>query len=165
LGADSLNIPLATCHLRNKYELVGEFEESYTKVYPEIHCPPSAVSHYNCSFSSGGLNVGVEDEPCSIIDTILLAQLPDISEAGTSPDVYVFGKLHPFVPFLNFWFLNFGFLCTQVQYYLGTHELTGPAFASAHVNLAWNTLAPVNILFCAVVAAVPVHEEMSWLNA
>ena len=39
---------------------------------------------------------GVEDEPCSIIDTKLLAQLPDIAEAGTSPDVYVFGKLHPF---------------------------------------------------------------------
>ena len=28
LGADSLNTPLAMCHLRNKYELVGEFEES-----------------------------------------------------------------------------------------------------------------------------------------
>ena len=40
---------------------------------------------------------GVEDDPpCCIIDTKLLTQLPDTAEAGTSPDVYVFGKLHPF---------------------------------------------------------------------
>ena len=34
-----------------------------------------------------------------------------------------------------------------------------------HVNLSWNAVAPENIFVCAVVAADPLHEEMSWLNA
>jgi len=35
----------------------------------------------------------------------------------------------------------------------------------SHVYFARNAVAPENIVLCAVVAAVPVHEEMSWLNA
>ena len=35
----------------------------------------------------------------------------------------------------------------------------------SHVYFARNAVAPENIKLCAVVAAVPVHEEMSWLNA
>ena len=47
-----------------------------------------------------------------------------------------------------------------------SHELAGPVTASSHVNLAWNAVAPSNMRACASVsAAVPVHEEMSWLNA
>ena len=46
-----------------------------------------------------------------------------------------------------------------------SHELAGPVTALVHVNLSWNAVAPENILLCAVVAAVPVQEEMSWLNA
>ena len=34
-----------------------------------------------------------------------------------------------------------------------------------HRNLAWNAVASKNMYVCAVVAAVPVHEEMMWLNA
>ena len=34
-----------------------------------------------------------------------------------------------------------------------------------HVNFARNAVAPENMPVCADVAAVPVHEEMSWLNA
>ena len=45
-----------------------------------------------------------------------------------------------------------------------SHELAGPVTALVHVNLSWNAVAPENILLCAVVAAVPVQEEMSWLN-
>ena len=37
--------------------------------------------------------------------------------------------------------------------------------ALVHVYLAWNAVAPENIHSCTVVAADPVHEEMSWLNA
>jgi len=44
-----------------------------------------------------------------------------------------------------------------------SHELAGPEVLQ--VYFAWNAVAPENILDCAVVAAVPVHEEMSWLNA
>ena len=44
-----------------------------------------------------------------------------------------------------------------------SHELAGPEVP--HVYFAWNAVAPENISDCAVVAAVPVHEEMSWLNA
>jgi hypothetical protein len=46
-----------------------------------------------------------------------------------------------------------------------SHELAGPVTALVHVNLSWNAVAPENIFVCAVVAADPVHEEMSWLNA
>ena len=42
-----------------------------------------------------------------------------------------------------------------------SHELAGPVMGSVHVNLAWNAVAPRNMSVCAVVAAVPVHEEMS----
>ena len=45
------------------------------------------------------------------------------------------------------------------------HELAGPVTAWSHVYFARNAVAPENIKLCAVVAAVPVHEEMSWLNA
>ena len=31
--------------------------------------------------------------------------------------------------------------------------------------MAWNAVASKNMYVCAVVAAVPVHEEMMWLNA
>ena len=34
-----------------------------------------------------------------------------------------------------------------------------------HLNFASNAEAPENIFACADVAAGPVHEEMSWLNA
>ena len=44
-----------------------------------------------------------------------------------------------------------------------SHELAGPEVS--HVYFARNAVAPENIKLCAVVAAVPVHEEMSWLNA
>ena len=44
-----------------------------------------------------------------------------------------------------------------------SHELAGPEVS--HVYFARNAVAPSNIVLCAVVAAVPVHEEMSWLNA
>ena len=44
-----------------------------------------------------------------------------------------------------------------------SHELAGPEVP--HVYFARNAVAPENIKLCAVVAAVPVHEEMSWLNA
>ena len=44
-----------------------------------------------------------------------------------------------------------------------SHELAGPEVP--HVYFARNAVAPENIILCAVVAAVPVHEEMSWLNA
>ena len=44
-----------------------------------------------------------------------------------------------------------------------SHELAGPEVS--HVYFARNAVAPSNIKLCAVVAAVPVHEEMSWLNA
>ena len=44
-----------------------------------------------------------------------------------------------------------------------SHELAGPEVS--HVYFARNAVAPENIVLCAVVAAVPVHEEMSWLNA
>ena len=64
---------------------------------------------------------------------MLLDALQHRVRADDSLD-YAFRRLSD--AFLNFWFLNFGFLCTRVQYYLGTHELTGPAFASVHVNLA-----------------------------
>ena len=43
-----------------------------------------------------------------------------------------------------------------------SHELAGPEVS--HVYFARNAVAYRNILDCAVVAAVPVHEEMSWLN-
>ena len=43
-----------------------------------------------------------------------------------------------------------------------SHELAGPEVS--HVYFARNAVAPENILDCAVVAAVPVQEEMSWLN-
>ena len=46
-----------------------------------------------------------------------------------------------------------------------SHELAGPVTESAHANFASNAVAPRNMLDCAVVAAVPVHEEMSWSNA
>ena len=44
-----------------------------------------------------------------------------------------------------------------------SHELAGPEVP--HVYFARNAVAPENIKLCAVIAAVPVHEEMSWLNA
>ena len=44
-----------------------------------------------------------------------------------------------------------------------SHELAGPEVS--HVYFARNAVAPENIKLCAVIAAVPVHEEMSWLNA
>ena len=44
-----------------------------------------------------------------------------------------------------------------------SHELAGPEVP--HVYFARNAVAPSNIKLCDVVAAVPVHEEMSWLNA
>ena len=45
------------------------------------------------------------------------------------------------------------------------HELTGPVIASVHVNLARNAVDPSNKPSWSVAAAVPVHEEMMWLNA
>ena len=45
------------------------------------------------------------------------------------------------------------------------HELAGPVTASVHLNFASNAEAPENIFVCADVAAVPVHGEMSRLNA
>ena len=44
-----------------------------------------------------------------------------------------------------------------------SHELAGPEVS--HVYFARNAVASRNMSLCAVVAAVPVHEEMSWLNA
>ena len=44
-----------------------------------------------------------------------------------------------------------------------SHELAGPEVP--HVYFARNAVAPSNIKLCDVVAAVPVHEETSWLNA
>ena len=44
-----------------------------------------------------------------------------------------------------------------------SHELTGPEVP--HVYFAWNAVALENIEVCVAVAAGPVHEEMSWLNA
>ena len=44
-----------------------------------------------------------------------------------------------------------------------SHELAGPEVP--HVYFAWNAVASENILLCAVVAAVPVQEETSLLNA
>ena len=52
-----------------------------------------------------------------------------------------------------------------IRIYLSTHEFGGPVMALVHENFAWNADAPENISSCAVVAADPVHEEMSWLNA
>ena len=46
-----------------------------------------------------------------------------------------------------------------------THDLAGPSLTSAHINPAWKAVASVNMLSCAFVAADPVHEEMSRLNA
>ena len=46
-----------------------------------------------------------------------------------------------------------------------SHELAGPVTALVHVYLAWNAVAPSNMFVCADVAAVPVQEETSWLNA
>ena len=43
-----------------------------------------------------------------------------------------------------------------------SHELAGPEVP--HVYFARNAVAPSNIKLCDVVAAVPVHEEMFWLN-
>ena len=43
-----------------------------------------------------------------------------------------------------------------------SHELTGPE--ELQVYFARNAVAPENMSVCADVAAVPVHEEMSWLN-
>jgi hypothetical protein len=43
-----------------------------------------------------------------------------------------------------------------------SHELAGPEVS--HVYFARNAVAPENISVCVVVAAVPVQEEMSWLN-
>ena len=46
------------------------------------------------------------------------------------------------------------------------HEFIGPSFADAHVNLARNAVASLNIFSCVVIAAVPVQEEIiSRLNA
>ena len=46
------------------------------------------------------------------------------------------------------------------------HELAGPLMGLVQVNFAWNAVAPANIPFRdPVVAADPVHVEMSWLNA
>ena len=44
-----------------------------------------------------------------------------------------------------------------------SHELAGPEVL--HVYFAWKAVALENIPTRAVVAAVPVHEETSWLNA
>ena len=44
-----------------------------------------------------------------------------------------------------------------------SHELAGPEVP--HVYFARNAVALENMPVCADVAAVPVHEEMSWLNA
>ena len=44
-----------------------------------------------------------------------------------------------------------------------SHELAGRSVP--HVYFSRNAVASENIEACAVVAAVPVHEEMSWLNA
>ena len=46
-----------------------------------------------------------------------------------------------------------------------SHELGGPEVSQ--VYFARNAAAPRNmcVSVCADVAAVPVHEEMSWLNA
>ena len=44
-----------------------------------------------------------------------------------------------------------------------SHELAGPE--ELQVYFARNAVAPENMSVCADVAAVPVHEEMSWLNA
>ena len=54
---------------------------------------------------------------------------------------------------------------SAIRIYLSTHEFAGPVTASVHVNFARNAVASRNISVCAVVAADPVHEEMSWLNA
>ena len=44
-----------------------------------------------------------------------------------------------------------------------SHELARPEVL--HVYFAWKAVALENIPTRAVVAAVPVHEETSWLNA
>ena len=44
-----------------------------------------------------------------------------------------------------------------------SHDPAGPEVP--HVYFARNAVASENIPSCAVVAAVPVHEEMSWLKA
>ena len=44
-----------------------------------------------------------------------------------------------------------------------SHELAGPEVL--HVYFAWKAVALENIPTRTVVAAVPVHEETSWLNA
>ena len=46
-----------------------------------------------------------------------------------------------------------------------SHEFAGPVTALVHENFARNAVASRNMSVCAVVAADPVHEEMSWLNA
>jgi len=54
---------------------------------------------------------------------------------------------------------------SALRIYLSTHELAGPETALVHVNFARKAVASRNMSVCAVVAANPVHEEMSWLNA
>ena len=51
------------------------------------------------------------------------------------------------------------------EFLIVSQELAGPVMGSLHTNLAWKAVAPSNMSVCAVDAAVPVHEEMSWLNA
>ena len=52
-----------------------------------------------------------------------------------------------------------------MQSELHVHEKIGPAKVSVHVNFNRNAVASKNILTWLVVAAVPVHPEISWLNA
>ena len=54
---------------------------------------------------------------------------------------------------------------SAIRIYLSTHEFAGPALVLVHANFARNAVASRNMSVCAVVAADPVHEEMSWLNA
>jgi len=54
---------------------------------------------------------------------------------------------------------------SALRIYLSTHELGGPETALVHANFARNAVASRNMSSCAVVAANPLHEEMSWLNA
>ena len=51
------------------------------------------------------------------------------------------------------------------EFLIVSQELAGPVMGSLHTNLAWKAVVPSNMSVCAVDAAVPVHEEMSWLNA
>ena len=47
---------------------------------------------------------------------------------------------------------------------LQAHQIGGPSTSSGHQNFSWNALAPSNINFCMLEAAVPFQEPTSCLK-